>query len=273
MTMLPFIKMHGLGNDFVIFDARKSPLTLTPEQCRHIAHRQTGVGCDQIIVMENSEQADCFMRIYNSDGSFSGACGNATRCVADRLMKENGKDAVTIETLRGVLPALRETSGEITVDMGRPLLRWDDIPLARECDTLHVPMASGALSDGVGVSMGNPHVVFFVPDPYAIDLARDGKALEHDPLLPERGNIGVAAIKDRSHITLRVWERGSGETLACGSGACACLVAAVRRNLTDRKAAISLPGGVLTIEWREADNHVWMTGAVAEVFEGKVALT
>lgn len=268
-TFFPFIKMHGAGNDFVIFDARKHPIPFTPEAVARVADRHFGVGCDQLIVIKPSSNADAFMVIYNADGSESGTCGNATRCVASLLTEQLKKNTVTLETVAGLLQAEATGNGQVTVDMGVARLGWQDIPLAKELNTLHLGIGREVLQDPVGVSMGNPHAVFFVPNVDNVDLARLGPLLEHDPLFPAKANIGVAQILSRSEIKLRVWERGSGETLACGSGACAAGVAANRRNLTDNKVAVHLPGGTLQIEWKE-DGRVLMTGPVATSFTGVV---
>ncbi|MSP67642.1 MAG: diaminopimelate epimerase [Alphaproteobacteria bacterium] len=267
MRPLPFVKMHGLGNDFVVVDVRNLGASLDAQSCRALADRHTGIGCDQVIAIEPSTRADAFMRILNADGSEAGACGNAARCVASLLMREKESENATLETLAGVLPCHREGSNLITVDMGPARLDWREIPLAGPMDTLHLPVAEGPLADPVAVNMGNPHAVFFVADAAAIDLASLGPLLEHAPLFPERANIEVAEVVSRRAIRLRVWERGVGITLACGSGACATLVAAVRRGLTERQAAIQVDGGRLDIEWRQ-DGHVLMTGPYAESFRG-----
>jgi diaminopimelate epimerase len=269
MSAVPFIKMHGLGNDFVVLDARQSPLAFDDAQARAIADRHTGIGCDQLIVLEppRDPKAQLFMAIRNADGGTVEACGNAARCIADLVMRERKSDSVTIETGAGLIAARAAGKHRVSVDMGEPRLGWRDIPLARDCDTTHVPLARGPLNDPVATSMGNPHVTFFVPDLAAIDIARLGPALENDALFPERANIGVAQILSRAKLRLRVWERGAGLTPACGTGACAALVAAVRRGLTGRKAEIVADGGTLEIEWRD-DNRVIMTGPVAVSFTG-----
>jgi diaminopimelate epimerase len=269
MSDIPFIKMHGLGNDFVVIDARARPLALSADDVRAIANRRTGIGCDQLIEIErpHAKGADAFMRIRNADGGEVAACGNASRCVASLLMGETHRDKIVLETKAGLLAAEAKDAGRIAVDLGAPRLDWQEIPLARAMDTLHLDLARGPLRDPVGVSMGNPHAVFFVADTEAVDLATLGPALEHDPLFPERANIGVAQVLDRSRIRLRVWERGAGLTLACGTGACAALVAAVRRGLCERRATLILDGGSLEIEWR-ADGHVMMAGPVATSFTG-----
>jgi diaminopimelate epimerase len=265
----PFLKMHGAGNDFVILDARARPFEIDAEAALRIADRRTGIGCDQLILVEPPRQpgVDAFMTIYNSDGSEVSACGNATRCVAWMLMAESGLDQVAIETRAGLLSASAAGEMRVAVDMGPARLDWQQIPLARAMDTLHLPLEAEELTDPVGVGMGNPHAVFFVPDAEAVALSHLGPKLEHDPLFPERTNVEVAQILDQGRIRMRVWERGAGITLACGTGACATLVAAARRGLTDRKADVIVDGGVLTIEWRE-DNHVIMTGPVAVAFSG-----
>ncbi len=261
--MLSFLKMHGCGNDFVVFDAREKALPAL--NWKKIADRHFGIGCDQVVILEKSSKADVFMRIYNADGSQVASCGNASRCVGWLM----GKKTATIETLAGIIEA--QVEGEtVTIDMGAPRLEWNEIPLAKLCDTLHVPAEEGPLRDAVAVSMGNPHVVFFVDDANAIALEKIGPVLEHHPLFPERVNVNVAQVVAKNKIRLRVWERGAGLTLACGTGACATLVAAHRRGLAERKAEIELPGGTLAIEWREETNHVLMTGPVAMSFKGEL---
>ena len=269
MTRIAFTKMHGLGNDFVVIDARDEALALDERRARAIAARHTGIGCDQVIVMEpaSDASADLFMRIRNADGGEVAACGNAARCIAALAMMMEGRDSIRIQTSAGLLEAEGLEDGLVAVDMGRPRLDWRDIPLSAPEDTLHLELTAGPLSDPAAVSMGNPHCVFFTGDAEAVDLAALGPGLEHHPLFPERANIGIAEIRGRDAIRLRVWERGAGITLACGTGACAALVAAHRRGLTDRKATIELDGGKLTIDWR-ADDHVLMTGPAAISFAG-----
>jgi diaminopimelate epimerase len=264
-----FVKMHGLGNDFVVIDAREAGFPLGAARARAIADRRTGIGCDQLIVIERPRDAKAaaFMRIHNADGSEVSACGNATRCVAALLLGETGGELLTIETAAGLLEARPAPAGAVAVDMGKPRLDWRQIPLARAQDTLHVDLALGPLADPVCTSMGNPHATFFVPDVEAIDLAKLGPALEHHALFPERANIGIAQVLSPSRIRLRVWERGAGITLACGTGACAALVAAQRRGIAGRSAEIVVDGGTLAIAWRE-DGHVLMTGPVATSFAG-----
>jgi diaminopimelate epimerase len=265
-----FLKMHGLGNDFVVFDRRKAGQALTAEEARVVADRRRGIGADQVItLLSDHGGADAFMQINNADGSEVAACGNATRCVARLLFAELGRD-VAIRTKADLLKASEGAAG-IAVDMGEPGLAWRDIPLAHEADTLSLPLASddARLAAPVAVSMGNPHAVFFVPDVGEIEMEQVGPPLEHAPLFPERANINVATVMARDHIRLRVWERGAGLTLACGTGACATLVAAVRRGLTERRAVLELDGGPLTITWREDDNHVVMEGPATLAFTGR----
>jgi diaminopimelate epimerase len=264
-----FIKMHGLGNDFVVLDRRAGGKKLDSALARAVADRHVGVGCDQVIVIEPSETgvADAAMRIFNADGSEVGACGNATRCVAALLFREHGTDHVTIETPAGLLDAAAAPGGLITVDMGPARTEWQDIPVAEKLDTLHMGIAEGPLSDPVGVNMGNPHAVFFVDDVAKIPLERIGPKLERHRLFPERANIGVAQVMSKTRLRLRVWERGAGITLACGTGACAAAVAAHRRHLAGRKVEVQVDGGTLLIEWAE-DGHVLMTGPAATSFTG-----
>ncbi|MEE8334333.1 MAG: diaminopimelate epimerase, partial [Alphaproteobacteria bacterium] len=244
MTRIAFTKMHGLGNDFVVIDARARKLALDAERVRAIAARHTGIGCDQVIVMEpaTNGEADLFMRIHNADGGEVAACGNATRCVAALVMGQEGRDSLRIQTDAGLLEAEGLEDGRIAVDMGRPGLDWRDIPLAAPADTLHLDISAGPLADPAAVSMGNPHCVFFVDDADALDLVTLGPGLEHHKAFPERANIGIAQIQDRNTSRLRVWERGAGITQACGTGACAALVAAHRRGLTERTATVELDG-------------------------------
>lgn len=266
-----FIKMHGLGNDFVVLDARKGAIPIGAVQARAIADRRTGIGCDQVIVIDRplaGSSADVFMRILNADGSETSACGNATRCIAHLLMDESGRDHVIIETKAGKLDAVAAADELVTIDMGPARTEWQDVPLARACDTLHAPISMGELEDPACTSMGNPHATFFVSDVESVPMHEVGPQLERHPMFPERANIGVAEVQARDLIRLRVWERGAGLTLACGTGACAALVSGVRRGLTDRRATLVLDGGELTIEWRESDGHVLMTGPAAVSFRG-----
>jgi diaminopimelate epimerase len=271
---LSFRKMNGLGNDFVVVDARESALALVPELVQAIADRKEGIGCDQLIALERSDRADVFMRIWNADGGEVAACGNAARCVAAVIAEEQGKPAVTIETEDQVLGAVVAGDGQVTIDMGLPRLNWEEIPLAQPFpDTRLIELQAGPIDAPVlhspaVVNVGNPHAIFFVDDVEAVDLARIGPILEHHPLFPERANISVAQVRSPDHVKLRTWERGAGLTQACGTAACAAAVAAIRRELTDRTVKVSLPGGDLLIEWREADGHVLMTGPYALDFEG-----
>ncbi len=270
--MIPFRKMHGLGNDFVVLDARAAALPIDATAAAAIGDRHRGIGCDQIIIMEPpGDDADVFMRIRNLDGSEAGACGNATRCVATLVGAELGRSEVIIRTIAGTLACTLHRDGTVTALMGTPRTEWQDVPLARPQDTLHLPLQRGPLADPAACSMGNPHATFFVADLDRIPLGDLGPLLERDPIFPERANIGVVEIVSREHIRLRVWERGVGLTLACGSGACAALVNAARRGLTGRRAAVDLPGGRLMIAWRD-DGQVAMTGPVATAFSGVLDL-
>jgi diaminopimelate epimerase len=269
MGKIPFLKMHGLGNDFVVLDSRRAAIAVDAATARALADRRTGIGCDQVILLEPPRHPDAqvLMRIHNPDGSEAEACGNATRCIADLVRRETGDPRVQIETAAGLLEAEALPDGRISVDMGLARTGWREIPLAEPMDTENVELTLGPLSTPVCTNIGNPHATFFVDDAEAIDLAALGPVLENHPLFPQRANIGVAAIRDRGNIRLRVWERGAGITRACGSGACAALVAAHRRGLAGRRAAVMLDGGVLEIGWRE-DGHVLMTGPVSLSFEG-----
>lgn len=274
--LIPFVKMHGLGNDFVVIDsrdpARSNSAALSAAQAQAIADRRTGVGCDQVILLEppGTGLADAFMRIRNADGGEVEACGNAARCVAALLMAETGRRHVIIETVAGMLDAEGRTDGRVAVDMGPPRLDWRDIPLATACDTLHMPVTQGRYSDPVGVNIGNPHAVFFVADAETIAVGQVGPGLERHPLFPDRANIEFAQVLSPGRLRMRVWERGVGETRACGTGACATLVAAARRGLTGRQAEVVLDGGPLTIDWLP-DDHVLMTGPVATAFTGTLS--
>jgi diaminopimelate epimerase len=269
MKNIPFIKMHGLGNDFVIVDSRKHNYTFTSDEIRKISDRHRGVGCDQFVVIENSHHVDCSVLFYNADGSSSGACGNATRCVAWLIMQEKNIENVSLQTVGGFLKCQKKGHELVEVDMGQAKTNWQQIPLAKEADTLHLPVGSGVLKDGVAVSMGNPHAVFFVEDVERVDLSVCGAALENDTLFPQRANIGVAQIISDKIIKLRVWERGTGETEACGTGACAAAVASNLRGLTSGVVNVKLAGGDLEIKYK--DGNVTMTGAVATSFTGVLA--
>lgn len=272
MRECDFLKMHGAGNDFVVLDRRGGKPVPSAAQARAIADRHRGIGCDQIVIFRDSETgiADGGLMFLNADGSESGACGNGTRCAADWLMRERQTDHIALETPAGVLDCARGADGLVGVDMGPARLGWREIPLAEDRDTLHLGIGEGPVKDPVGVSMGNPHAVFFVPNVDDVPIAAIGPKLERHRLFPERANIGFAQVRDPRTIRLRVWERGAGLTLACGSGACAALVAAVRRGLTERKAALILDGGTLSVEWLES-GRVLMTGPTAEVCAGTLA--
>jgi diaminopimelate epimerase len=272
--MVPFLKMHGCGNDFVVLDERGGSLGLTVRRAAALADRRTGIGCDQLIAIEPAppdSNADAFMRIRNPDGAEAGACGNATRCVVALLAGETGRRTQVIRTVAGNLPAEALADGKVCVDMGPARLDWPDIPLARAMDTLHLDLALGPVADPAAANMGNPHATFFVRDLTGLPVTELGPRLEHDKLFPERANIGFAEVDAPDRIRLRVWERGAGLTLACGSGACAALVNAHRRGLTGRRATLAMDGGDLEIEWRQ-DGHVLMTGPVATAFMGEVDL-
>jgi diaminopimelate epimerase len=270
----PFRKMNGLGNDFVVLDARPRPLGLGPDAVRAIADRKEGIGCDQIIALEPSRKADVFMRIWNADGGEVGACGNAARCVAALVGAERGEPSVSIETESGVLGATVNNDGSVTIDMGAPRFAWDQIPLAEPFhDTRRIELQIGPIDDPVlhspsVVNVGNPHCLFVVDDADAHDLARFGPMLEHHPLFPERANISLVQVLGPDAIKVRTWERGAGLTRACGTAACAAAVAAARRKLVGRNVRVSLPGGDLLIEWRESDGHILMTGPYALDYEG-----
>lgn len=272
---LPFWKMNGIGNDFVILDLRGKDFALSPDLARRIADRTNGIGCDQVITIEDrgEDRGRAFMGVWNADGSQSGACGNAARCVSRLLTEESGARAVSIATASGPIRAERISAETFRVDMGAPKFGWRDIPLSEEIqDTRFVDVKLGPIDAPVlwgpsAVSMGNPHCVFFVDDVDAHQLDRFGPLVENHPLFPERTNVGLAAVLAPDKIRLRVWERGAGLTKACGTGACAALVAAVRRRLTARKASVILDGGTLEIEWA-ADDHVYMTGPTALEFTG-----
>lgn len=259
---LRFLKMHGLGNDFVVIDSRGRAAVTTPALARALGDRHRGVGFDQLAEIRDAEGADFALDFWNADGSRAGACGNATRCVSDLVMTGLGRAAVRLVTARGVLRAERLQSGLVSVNMGLPVLDWRAIPLAREVDLLHLPLPG----DPVAVGMGNPHCVVFVADAEAEDVAGRGALMEHDPLFPERTNVEFVSLAAPDHLRMRVWERGAGITLACGSGACAVAVAAHLRGLTGRRVQIDVDGGRLSIDWRE--DGVWMTGPVAHVFDG-----
>lgn len=265
--------MHGLGNDFVFIDRRNDTTRLSAEQAAAIADRRLGVGCDQIIEIEQArdrQSAAAFMRIHNADGTPANICGNAARCLADRLFAESGAAEAVIDTAAGPLRAWREISGLIAVDMGMAKLSWQDVPLAREMDTAALDLRLGPLSCPVAVGMGNPHAVFFVDKVDAVDLARLGPVIERHSLFPERTNVEIVQVLDSGRLRMRVWERGAGITRACGSGACAAGVAAARRELAAHDVEVVLDGGSLRVCW-QADGHVVLSGPVTYVFDGELS--
>ncbi|MFT0891058.1 diaminopimelate epimerase [Pseudochelatococcus sp. G4_1912] len=269
LANLPFLKMNGLGNEIVVLDLRGLSHTVTTHEAQAIGQFERAK-FEQLMVLHDpvTQDTDAFVRIYNADGSEAGACGNGTRCVAFAILRGTERSQTIVETTAGLLTCTRVADELFTVDMGTPRFGWRDIPLSEEvADTAALPLSRQveglpSLESPVGVSMGNPHAVFFVADTAAYDLTAIGPSLEHDPLFPERANISLAQVLGRDHLKLRVWERGAGETRACGSGACAAAIAAMKRGLVDRRVRVSLPGGDLTIEWR-ADDHVLMTGPTA----------
>lgn len=255
------MKMHGLGNDFVVIDARAHEIALPQGLVRGVAHRQKGIGFDQLAVITQGADS-VHLTFYNADGSTAGACGNATRCIARYLMDESGIASVTLLTERGTLSAVDKGNGITSVNMGHPQLSWDEVPLAHEMDTLSLPIDGAPVATG----MGNPHCTFFVDDVEAIDLTSFGAAHEHHPLYPQRTNVQIAQITGPDQIRMRVWERGVGITLASGSSSCATAVAAARRGLTGRCVSIELDGGTIEVDWR--DDGVWMTGGTMHVADG-----
>jgi diaminopimelate epimerase len=257
-----FHKMHGLGNDFVVIDARDQPVAIDSPRARAIADRREGIGCDQLILIEPSDIADARMRIWNADGSEVEACGNASRAVALLLGRQS-----TLETLGGTLQLAFEGT-LATVDMGSPRFGWDQIPLGYAMDTANMPVGWEDLADPAAVNVGNPHVIFFVPDCDAVELDRLGPQIEHDPLFPDRVNVNVATIEDQDRIRLRVWERGAGLTRACGTGACATAVAAIRAGRVQSPVTVALPGGELLIDWAPGSS-ISMSGPAAHVFTGE----
>jgi diaminopimelate epimerase len=259
-----FHKMHGLGNDFVVIDARENPVAIDGPRARAIADRREGIGCDQLILIEPSDVADARMRIWNADGGEVEACGNASRAVALLL---GGRS--TLETLGGTLQLAVE-GALATVDMGAPRFGWDEIPLAYAMDTAHLPVGWDELSDPSAVNVGNPHVIFFVDDNEAVDLERLGPQIEHDPLFPKRVNVNVATVEAADRVRLRVWERGVGETRACGTGACATAVAAIRSGRVQSPVTIALPGGELLIDWAPGAS-ISMSGPATHVYTGEAA--
>jgi diaminopimelate epimerase len=261
-TKLPFMKMHGLGNDFVVIDERGKAPRVDSALAVAMGDRHRGVGFDQLAVIAGADESDLRLTFYNADGSLSGACGNATRCIARYEMDRTGKDTLRITTARGTLHAVDLGDGVTSLNMGHPQTDWRDVPLALEMDTLELPLDGAPTATG----MGNPHCTFFVDDIAAVDLATLGARYENDALFPERANVQFAQIMNPNHIRMRVWERGVGITLASGSSSCATTVAAVRRGLTGRDVRIDLDGGTLMIAWR--DDGVWMSGPTAHVFDG-----
>jgi diaminopimelate epimerase len=272
-----FVKMNGLGNEIVVVDMRAAPAAISEADARAVATPQ-GAPYDQMMVLypPRTPGTDAYVRIYNSDGSAAGACGNGTRCIAELMFRETAKDAVTFETPAGLLNVWKGAEPQVsTVDMGRPRFAWNEIPLAEEfADTRCIELQIGPIDDPIlhspsTLNMGNPHAIFWVKDVNAYDLSKIGPLLENHPIFPERANISLCHVASRDHIVVRTWERGAGLTKACGSAACAAAVAAVRLRKTDRKVTVTLPGGDLLIEWRERDDHVLMTGPVAFEFEGR----
>jgi len=259
---LAFMKMHGAGNDFVVIDSRNGGAVVTAGLARALGDRHKGVGFDQLAQIVEAQGADFGLVFWNSDGSQAGACGNASRCVADVMMRALGQEAVAMRTARGDLRAVRLLDGRVSVNMGAPQRDWREVPLAHEVDVMHLPLPG----DPVAVGMGNPHCVFFVEDAGTVDLAGVGPGWEHDALFPERTNVEFVSVIGPDRLRMRVWERGAGITLACGSGACAAAVAAHLRGLTGRQVVLELDGGMLEVNWR--DDGVWMTGPVAHVFDG-----
>ena len=259
---LAFMKMHGLGNDFVVIDSRGREAVMTAALAQAIGDRHRGVGFDQLAEIRDADGADFALDFWNNDGSRAAACGNATRCVCDFIMTERGVSAVRLVTARGDLSAVRRRDGLVSVNMGAPQLDWRDVPLAWAVDMLHLPLAG----DPVAVGMGNPHAVFFVGDAEAVDLLVRGPQVETDPLFPQRTNVEFVSVTGTDRLRMRVWERGAGVTLACGSGVCAVTVAAHLRGLTGRSVKIDVDGGMLEVDWR--DDGVWLTGPVAHGFDG-----
>ena len=271
--MTPFRKMHGLGNDFVVFDAREKSLALTNVQVRRLADRHFGVGCATVVVVgTGGAAADASLLFYNADGGDAEACGNATRCVARLLLDERGLARVKLSSRGGMLNCSDAGNGMVAVDMGAPKLDWNEIPMSEQTDTKQFTLTvEGSRLDASAASMGNPHCVLFVPEAEEAPVAALGPRIEKLPLFPERVNVEFASIAAKDRIRMRVWERGVGITLACGTGACATAVAAMRRGLTGRKVEVVLDGGSLLLEWRD-DNHVWMTGPAATPFTGELDL-
>ena len=266
----PFIKMHGLGNDFVVLDSTKNQYNINKASIQLIANRKFGVGCDQVIEMKHSDKEDIYMKIYNADGTEAEACGNAARCIAGLLFASSPKKEVSIETVAGVLKAESEENGLIKVDMGKPKFFWKDIPLSMNISEINFEELT--LKNGLAINIGNPHIVFFVKDLDAIDINRIGPLIENNSLFPEKVNVEICQLENRKKIKVLVWERGAGNTLACGSGACAALVAAYKNSLSEPQAEIVLDGGSLNITWNiGSDEHVIMSGPIAVSFLGDLS--
>ena len=273
MSKTPFLKMHGTGNDFVLLDARARDVNLNVSTVKRLSDRHFGVGCDQLLVLKKSSKAEAFMQIFNADGSEISTCGNATRCVADFLMNESGKPEATIETAAGVRSGKRLDNGDVQVNMGAPRLNWQEIPLKESRNTLHLGLEVGLLMDPVAVNMGNPHAIFFVRDLGHVKMAEWGPQLEVNPLFPERANISAVQVIAPNYLKMAVWERGTGITLACGSAACAAVVAATLRDVASRSCTVELPGGNLQVEWLKGEHgEVLMSGPVAYVFKGEIEI-
>ncbi|MBF0664297.1 MAG: diaminopimelate epimerase [Brevundimonas sp.] len=273
----PYVRMNGAGNDFIVVNALETPFAPTADQVRAIAARDPGPGCDQLIAIEPSDRADAFMRVWNADGGQVETCGNALRCLGWLLMESTGKDSVVIDTLGGPTTATRAGTHRVRVDMGRPGLDWTEVPLAEEMDTRGVELQVGPIDAPVlhtpgAVSMGNPHVVFFTDRQDDAFVRGSGSLVEHHPLFPQGVNVGFANVLAPDRIRLRVWERGAGLTRACGTGACAALVATARRGLTGRRAVVETDGGELEIDWDEAGGHVFKTGPVEIEGTGSLAI-
>jgi diaminopimelate epimerase len=272
----PFVKMNGLGNEIVLVDMRTAPTAVTAVDARAAA-QPGGVPYDQLMALypPRTPGTDAFVRIYNNDGSEAGACGNGMRCLASLLFDETGKNALVVETKAGLLNCWKAGQQSFTVDMGVPRFRWDEIPLTEQFhDTRAIELQIGPIDKPIlhspsVVNVGNPHAIFWVDDVGAYDLGRIGPLLENHPIFPERANISLAAVKSSTHLAVRTWERGAGLTRACGSAACAAAVAAARTRRTGRRVTVTVPGGDLAIEWREADDHVLMTGPVEYEFAGR----
>lgn len=272
--MTEFRKMHGLGNDFVVFDARKQRIALDLSTARSVADRRFGIGCDQVIVIERGHgEFDAVMKIQNADGGEVESCGNAARCVAQLLMEETGRDQVRIDTVGGALVCSDAGDGLVTVDMGPAKTNWHEVPLSHATDTNMFQLnVDGANHVASAVSVGNPHVVLFVDDAESAPVAQLGARIEGHPMFPERTNVEFVSVPGKNRLRMRVWERGVGITSACGTGACATAVAAFRRGLSGRKVEVILDGGSLQIELRERDDHILMTGPAALAFTGDVDL-